>query len=175
MIQASLQLIDYWTTSLHVDANPDFEPSKERELNCDLITVDHRVTRVTGETTEGQPSRWHVDLTIEQTIQPEQNAPYSFRIVMQGVVIAHPRLSGAQLERAVAANGPAMLFGAAREVIRAATGRGPHAALLIPSTHFLANLPPPETAPAKPAKKAARKTTKKAVKKSAKKAPRKKD
>lgn len=172
MIQASLQLIDYWTTSLHVDANPTFEPSKDRELNCDLITVDHRVTRAADDTTEGQPSRWHVDLTIEQTFPPEQNVPYSFRIVMQGIVIAHPRLAGPQLERAMAANGPAMLFGAAREVIRAATGRGPYDALLIPSTHFLSNLPP--EASAQPTKKTARKVAKKATKKAAKKASRKK-
>jgi len=46
------------------------------------------------------------------------------------------------------ANGPAMLFGAAREIIRAATGRGPWPAVIIPSTNFLADLPPLE-APAK--------------------------
>ena len=61
------------------------------------------------------------------------------------------------------ANGPAMLFGAAREIIRAATGRGPWSAVIIPSTNFLADLPPLE-APAKapgqapaPAKKASAK------------------
>jgi preprotein translocase subunit SecB len=62
------------------------------------------------------------------------------------------------------ANGPAMLFGAAREIIRAATGRGPWSAVIIPATNFLTDLPPLEV-PAKheeinmtaPAKKAAAK------------------
>lgn len=72
-----------------------------------------------------------------------------------------------KLQRAMHANGPAMLFGAAREIIRAATGRGPWSAVIIPSTNFLVGLPPLE-APAMaqdptaaPAKKTVRKITRK--------------
>jgi len=55
----------------------------------------------------------------------------------------HPDLTNDRLDRAVQVNGPSMLFGVAREILRAATGRGPHAPLIIPSTHFLQRMPRP--------------------------------
>ena len=116
-------------------------------------------------------TEWLVSLEISQTIPEGANLPYVFTLRIQGTVAASPHLSGARLQRAMHANGPAMLFGAAREIIRAASGRGPWPAVIIPSTNFLADLPPLE-APAKapgevpaPAKKASAKkaTTKKAT------------
>jgi len=82
--------------------------------------------------------------------------------------MAFPVFKEARLKEVVAANAPAMLFGAAREIIRAATGRGPFPPVIIPSTHFLEPKPPGEKALKK---KSAKKTGKK---KTAKKAGQKK-
>ena len=98
-------------------------------------------------------------LSIEQAPCDTANIPYTFAVSLQGVVLALPSLTGERLDRAIRANGPAMLFGSAREMIRAATGRGPHNAVIIPSTNFLSPAPTEQTT-----KKA------KAVKKTAKKA-----
>jgi hypothetical protein len=78
---------------------------------------------------------------------------------MHGFVLASPHLEGAMLKRTVHANGPSMLFGAAREIIRAATGRGPWPAVIIPSTNFLTGLPPIEAPPTPPVIKVTKKVS----------------
>lgn len=73
--------------------------------------------------------------------------PYTFSVTLQGIVLALPE--GERLERAVKANAPAMLFGAAREMIHALTSRGPHRAIIIPSTNFLPPALPESPVPQK--------------------------
>lgn len=69
---------------------------------------------------------------------------------MVGYVLAQPGFPKEKMQRAVEINGPSMLFGAAREILRAATGRGPYGPVLIPSTSFFK---PEKKAPAKKAVK----------------------
>ena len=163
MKPAPLQLIDYYITSLSLDANPRFEPEKGFALDLDNIHVTHGVVLVEEEDAEEEGTQWQVSLSIEQKIPDGENIPYTFKIDLQGLVLASAHLKDAVLDRAIRANGPAILFGAAREIIRAATGRGPWPSVIIPSTNFLS---PPARKVAKvakkaPAKKAARKTTRK--------------
>jgi preprotein translocase subunit SecB len=101
-------------------------------------------------------SQWLVGLSVEQGPCHEANIPYTFSVTLQGIVLALPGgPEGERLERAVKANAPAMLFGAAREMIRALTSRGPHRAIIIPSTSFL----PPAGQPTPVKKKPARQKT----------------
>ena len=134
---APLQLADYWATTLHVDANPKYDTNGATELDIESIRVQHDVKRLDSNEPEENGAKWLVNLAIEQKKTEGRNIPYSFKLVMQGVVLSRPDLRGEKLEKMVAANGPAMLFGSAREIIRAATGRGPYAAVIIPSTNFL--------------------------------------
>jgi len=125
-----------------MEACPEYDPAKEPELDFESITVKHGVKPLQSNAEEG--SRWMVGLMIEQTPCDSANIPYTFHVSLQGIVLALPGgLSGEKLELAVKVNGPAMLFGAAREMIRAATGRGPHQAVIIPSTNFLPPALPP--------------------------------
>jgi len=160
---APLQLTDYFLTDLTLQANPGFEPGKPVDDCIESLHVTPQVALAKDLTDKG--SEWQVSLEIAQATPVGKNLPYAFSLRIQGTVCASPHLSGVTLQRAVHANGPAMLFGAAREIIRAATGRGPWSAVIIPSTNFLADLPPLE-APAKasgeapaPAKKATAKKT----------------
>lgn len=159
MKQAPLQLADYWAVSTHVDANPAFKNEEPVSLSFDSIKVRHGIKQLESEQPKNDGTRWLVDLTVEQGIGDGGNVPYSFTLKMQGIVLAHPDLPEDRLTRVVSVNGTTMLFGAAREVIRAATGRGPFPAVIIPSTNFLDEDTP------KPAKKAAKK---KAARKSVK-------
>ena len=174
MKPAPLQLTDYFITSLKLEANPSYDPQKPSETKLETLQVVNEVEGLSEGQSEG--SEWQVSLRIKQEIPEDENIPYSFDLNIQGIIFAYSSIPAERLERAVRANGPAMLFGAAREIIRAATGRGPWSPVIIPSTNFLTGLPPLE-AKKKTAKKkkAASKTTttKKATKKTAKKAPRK--
>jgi preprotein translocase subunit SecB len=143
---APLQLTDYFLTHLLVDSNPEFNSAKPADDPVDTLTVVPGCSLSSHKGEQG--TEWLVSLEITQTILEGANLPYSFSLRMYGFVLASPHLECAKIERIVHANGPAMLFGAAREIIRAATGRGPWPAVIIPSTNFLTGLPPLEV-PAK--------------------------
>lgn len=162
---APLQLTDYFITHLSLNSNPEFLSARPPDDPMDTLTVvpGYDLSDDKGE----QGTEWLVSLEITQTVPEGVNLPYAFSLHINGFVLASPHLEGAKLKRAVHSNGPAMLFGAAREIIRAATGRGPWPAVIIPSTNFLVDLPPLE-APAKteetkaiPVKKTVRKITRK--------------
>lgn len=143
MTPAPLQLLDYWATSLHMEACPEYDPKKDTELRLDSITVENEVKLLESPEPRQPGTQWLVGLTIEQAPCKTANIPYTFSVALQGIVLALPGgLEDERLERAIKANGPAMLFGAAREMIRALTGRGPHRAVIIPSTNFLPQTPP---------------------------------
>lgn len=162
---APLQLADYFLTDLTLQAIPGFDPEKPVSDDIEDLFVTPQVTLVNDFAEKG--SEWRITLEIAQKTPEGKNLPYAFSLRIQGTVSASPHLTGTTLQRAVHANGPAMLFGAAREIIRAATGRGPWNAVIIPSTNFFAGLPPLESLPPSatetptPAKKA---TTKKSAK-----------
>lgn len=163
MIQASLQLQDYWVNSIQVSANNAFEPGKPIDVDLSAIEVDSHVELFKSDNAEEAGTAWMVFLEISQSTPEGKNIPYEFKLDITGLVAAHPALKAEQLERAIQVNGPSMLFGAAREILRAATGRGPYAAVIIPSTNFFQRLPAKESLPANPqpelkgAKKAPRK------------------
>lgn len=143
MNPAPLQLLDYWSTSLHMEACPGYEPEKDTEMDLDSITVDHEVKLLESPESEKIGTQWLVGLSVKQGPCEPANIPYTFSVTLQGIVLALPGgPQGELLERTVKANAPAMLFGAAREMIRALTSRGPHRAVIIPSTNFLPTHPP---------------------------------
>lgn len=160
MTPAPLQLLDYWATTLRMEACSGYDPDKETELDLDSIVVENEVKRLDSPDPEKTGTQWLVGLSIEQGPCDAANIPYTFSVTLQGTVLALPGgPDGERLERAVKANAPAMLFGAAREMIRALTSRGPHRAIIIPSTNFLplsASESPPQETP-KPQKKTVRK------------------
>lgn len=142
---APLQLADYFLTELSLKANPSFDPSKPADNCVEALVVTPQCAMTKEDPKYG--SEWLVSLEISQTIPEGTNLPYAFGLSIQGTVVASQHLTGTTLQRAMHANGPAMLFGAAREIIRAATGRGPWPAVIIPSTNFLSGLPPLPVAP----------------------------
>ncbi len=160
MTPAPLQLLDYWATTLRMEACASYDPQNETELNMDSITVENEVKILDSPDPEKTGTQWLVGLSVEQGPGHEANIPYTFAVTLQGIVLALPGgPDGERLERAVKANAPAMLFGAAREMIRALTSRGPHRAIIIPSTNFLPPSPleSPDLLTNKPAKKTVRK------------------
>jgi len=168
MTQSPLQLLDYWAIKIHVDAQADFDPDSTTEIPIQSLEVTPKVRALPQKGDNDNGTTWHIDLHINLKPSEGANIPYLFALHLQGIVSAHPGLKGETLQRAIHANGPALLFGAGREIIRAATGRGPYAPVIIPSTNFLTDLPAPK------AKKAAKKSPKKkAAKKAAKKSPKK--
>ncbi len=130
---APLQLSDYFVHSIHVDAMPDYDVNKPADLDIEALTVEKKCT---PQDSDGG-RRYGIDLVIKQTEIEGKNLPYTYELRMFGLIDVIPdNLDEERMQRLVEINGPSMLFGAAREILRAATGRGPYGPLLIPSTTF---------------------------------------
>jgi preprotein translocase subunit SecB len=129
---APLQLTDYFVLSIQVEALTDYDARKEQDLDV----ADLQVTENYVPAGEDKPNRFLIDLIIKQEALEGKNLPYSYELHMVGFIEVSPNFPGDKVQRAVETNGPSMLFGAAREILRAATGRGPYGPVLIPSTTF---------------------------------------
>lgn len=161
MKQAPLQLIKYWVDDIEVHSNRSFDPQKAADLNFDALKVDVEVDSVPDSSDPKSDSLpWVIKLSIQQDMEDGFNIPYAFSLNIAGLVFVHPKFPEDKIENAVQVNGPSMLFGAAREILRAATGRGPFPAVLIPSTTFIDRTVPREVveAPSKTASPVRRKT-----------------
>ena len=154
---APLQLTDYFLTHLSLESNPEFNSATPADDPVETLKVvpGCDLSDEKGE----QGTEWLVSLEIDQTIPDGANLPYAFSLQIYGFVLASPHIEFAKLKRIVHANGPAMLFGAAREIIRSATGLGRWPAVIIPSTNFLTGLPPLEAPPTPPVEKATKKVS----------------
>ena len=142
MKPAPLQLTDYFITELHLKANLAFDSdcTEQLEVTLDTLHISNSITKRDQEEDTSKGTMWNIGMKITQEIKEgETNIPYEFSLELQGIVFAFPQIPEDRLETVVSANAPAMLFGAAREIIRAATGRGPFPAVIIPSTNFLSN------------------------------------
>ena len=139
---APLQLNDYFVHSLRVEAQASYDPEKNQDLDIASLQVTDKCFPVAGDDTH----HFAIDLVIKQDAVVGKNLPYAYELHMVGSVSVHPDFPIDKLRRAVETNGPSMLFGAAREILRSATGSGPYGPVMIPSTTFLKPVDPPSSA-----------------------------
>jgi len=132
---APLQLSDYFVIAINVEAQSDYAPSAPDEF--DVETLEKLLVDAKCIPDEKTENRFTVTLTIKQDRIEGKNLPYVFELRMVGFLdfLAKDWEQG-EIQRQIEINGPSMLFGAAREILRAATGRGPFGPVLLPSTTF---------------------------------------
>ena len=76
-------------------------------------------------------------MTISQKLKEGQNFPYKFDLSLIGFFACNDGFSSpADEEHFVRVNGSSMLYGAARELVRSLTARGPWGELFLPSISF---------------------------------------
>jgi preprotein translocase subunit SecB len=127
-----LQLEKYFLADLTFRANPEHEPSQPVQFQEEDWEVQFRVQSLSAE-----ERRWQVAITVKLHPRSEANSPYTFSLSLMGMIWAAPQLSSERLEPLVRTNGPSMLYGVAREMVRDLTARGPYPALSLPSVSFL--------------------------------------
>ncbi len=149
-----IQLLDYHVTSISVEACASFK----RDKPMDLDPADLSVSAQTKLLEDAEEPRWAVSLAIRYEPTEGKNVPYRLSIDMVGLVTAVAKKADEAIRHAVEVNGPSMLFGAAREILRDATARGPHGPIIIPSASFFT--PPSATLPTIKKKSPARKAAK---------------
>ncbi|WP_081887600.1 protein-export chaperone SecB [Verrucomicrobium sp. BvORR034] len=142
-----IQLLEYHVIHLDVEACATFD----QERPMDLDSADLEVSSETKMLDDGAEPRWAVSLTVRHEPVEGKNVPYRLLVELVGLVSAIPKTVDDALEHAIAVNGPSMLFGAAREILRDTTARGPYGPIVVPSASFFT--PPPTTERLAPARK----------------------
>lgn len=131
-----LQLHEYFVTEFHFTLNSSFDPNLDTQLvldeldavtDCKLMNDDLR--------------RWVVTLELKYQPAVETNTPYIFSLGIVGIFEVMQDFEEAKINRIIRTNGPSILFGVAREIVREQTARGPAGALILPSPSFLPDEP----------------------------------
>jgi len=139
MKPSALQLVRYLVTDISCTANPNFKPDKELDSTFEQYLVDVKFNPL-EKTKDFQGHPWSVELGITQKLKEGQNFPYGFRICVIGVfALQEGVLPGDKEVELVRTNGSSMLYGVAREHIRAITAAGPWGAIIIPTMSFYDN------------------------------------
>jgi preprotein translocase subunit SecB len=140
--KSPLQLVRYFVSEISCVARSDFKPGSEIQFSADQFSV---VPEVRAPKNSG--GHWTIKLTINQTVALDQNFPYEFKLVILGTFDCGDEMPpGISKETFVEVNGCSILYGVAREMIRATTARGPWADLMVPTISFF-NPPADQPAP----------------------------
>lgn len=132
MIPSPLQLDTSFFTSIRFEACAEGCPGIER------IEEAHEVFRH-----EEEPERWMVRLKVSQAATDNDCPSYSFDIEIIGVFRIADEYPEAKRHGLVHANGPAVLYGAVREMVAFLSGRGPHPQVLLSTVTFIDGIPVP--------------------------------
>ncbi len=137
MKTSPLQLEHYFVSDLHFAVNHTFDVTKKVDLSDDQFVVD-----AASQCDKKSPEKWQVTLRVKHHPVVSANAPYSFTLEVVGFFLVLPAYPHDK-ERLVKTNGPTILYGIAREIVRNITSSGPHPGVLIPSVSFFEPLPTP--------------------------------
>lgn len=139
-----LQLEYYFVAESHVTASREFKAGEPLGVKADDIIVEPEFKPT------GAERQWEVTLRVQYTPGPEVNTPYFFTLELVGFFRIDLGYLEDRVERLVQTNGPTILFGIAREVLRNLTGHGPHPPMILPTASFVPERKPPNEPPAAP-------------------------
>lgn len=143
-MKSPLELERYFVSDQAVTTRNVFSPDKEIETRVEEYSVSNEAIRLSA--AEDQPEKWQVTVHIKHEPAKETNFPYDFRLTIVGIFrCIIEKADPAHIERLMKINGSSMLYGMAREIIRANTERGPWNGIVIPTYSFYEPKPSDET------------------------------
>ena len=127
MNPSPLQLERHFFTKVHVDAHPDGDPAAKAELQ----------THVEVAQAERDPKRYQLTLHLKLVSAGDKKSRYTAEIHVVGVVRVAEGWPDPAVQQLVQVNGPALLYGAAREMLCNLTARGPWPMVCLHSVTFV--------------------------------------
>lgn len=140
---APLHLTDYFITELLFTANSKFDPKQEVPIQPDDFQIGIETLP-----TKDDPRHWQVVLKLQHQPPAEANVPCRLTVEIVGYFVVMEGIKEDCIERLVQTNGPSMLYGILREVVRDTSARGPYPPVMLPSTSFYKAEAPAVPAPA---------------------------
>ena len=129
MIPSPLHLETYFFTEIQVEACPE---------GCDSPGEGELASSVEVSRHEDDSGKWMVQLGIRQSEDEAKGCPeYTFKIQVVGLFKVDKEFPLEQAEHLVRANGPAVLYGAVREMVANLTSRGPFSTVELPTVTFI--------------------------------------
>ena len=155
MILSPLFLKHYFIANLSVKANPDFASFTDaKQFQHAIETAEGNLGAEVEIAKNPENDRdWKVGLKIHHASSGEKFCAYFIDIELVGFFEMHSSVPSEKVPALVAANAPALLFSAARELVMLITGRGPLPPLCLPSVTFVDAVPPEQPAPSRLSKK----------------------
>lgn len=135
-MKSPLELERYFVSDQAVTARNAFSPEKAIETRVEEYSVSNEAIRLPS--AEDDPSnKWQVTIHIKHQPAKETNFPYDFRLTIVGIFSCDVQTAEPNhIERLMRINGSSILYGMAREIIRANTERGPWSGIVIPTYSF---------------------------------------
>lgn len=127
-----LQLQQYFVTEFHFTLNSSYNAGQGLQL-----VLEELITIADCKMVVGNPRGWVVTLELKYQPAAATNTPYIFSLGLVGMFEISPKFEEAGIERLIRINGPSVLFGIAREIVREQTARGPDGSFILPSASFL--------------------------------------
>ncbi len=141
---SNLQLRRYFVTQLNIIANPSFDAARGVVQKDSDLCLSGEMSRNSDD-----PALFQITLNIRIQPSAESNLPYSVIVEIVGILKSTFTGTIENIERVVYVNGSSMLYGTAREIVRACTAFGPYSQIMIPSIVFSepekAKAPPTES------------------------------
>jgi preprotein translocase subunit SecB len=136
MNTSPLQLLRYVTSDISCSANPAFVAAKPYDPGAGQPAVTITATRQ-PDPADFQGHLWALELTVSHSCSEGQNFPYNFKVALLGFFAFRNGSATSEAEQQfVRVNGSSMLYGAAREIVRSMTSRGPWEELFLPGVSF---------------------------------------
>lgn len=126
MKPSPLQLERHFFTKVHLDAHPDGDPAAKAKLNSQVEVAQ----------AERDPKRYQLTLRLNLVAAGDNKPQYTAEIHVVGVVRVADGWPDPAVQQLVQVNGPALLYGAAREMLCNLTARGPWPMLCLHSVTF---------------------------------------
>lgn len=135
MNPSPLQLERHFFTKIHVDAHRDSDLSPNVKLSSEV-----EIARA-----DQDPKRFQLTLRLKLLPSSDKKPNYTAEIHVIGLVRVAENWPEAKVLQLVEANGPALLYGAAREMLCNLTARGPWPMLCLNSVTFVQPATPTST------------------------------
>lgn len=135
MKHSPLQVLRYIVPEVACSVNPKSDPKKPWENGIGELAINIAMARQPGP--DDSVHLWNIELRVSQKLKEGVNFPYKFDVTLIGFFACKNGFpTPADEEQFVRVNGSSMLYGAARELVRSLTCRGPWGELFIPSISF---------------------------------------
>jgi preprotein translocase subunit SecB len=147
MKPSPLQLKTYFLTELTVKAIP-VDPPATTPPAPGTMSFSTKVHHGQNKT---NPRDWRVGLRISCQPDGKGHCPYLVDMELLGFFEVAPSVKEELIRPLVMANAPALLYGAARELVLLVTGRAPYGPFMLPAATFIdeASAQKPGTTPGK--------------------------